>query len=335
MESPSGANPAIQRAREAEADEGVVRCPICGSDHTRQYRTDVTDLEYFVVPPRNFVMQKCGECDSEFLTPRPLESELPPSIQATTTPTTRTTAAWLGCWCSSGPGTGSLLWPTDSASPWPHLRCRHWRLPTFRRASSIPRPGMCRHRDPAGCRRKGPGPGLRRPRRHPRDSRPDRPCRTIRHRLHESHPRSMWSIHIPCSSAPMTSFGPEVMSSASCPLCRRGRTDCSATILGRLPLSRGTSRSHPKSGCRSSRRRRLLVGQDKISTAHPDDDLATELARPTWLASSDAQRQDTDLRRPSGRRSSVRNGGLAVRRGRHRQLPGPKRLVLIRQWIKL
>ena len=36
------------------------------------------DLEYFVVPPRRFEMRKCGGCGSEFLDPRPLESELPP-----------------------------------------------------------------------------------------------------------------------------------------------------------------------------------------------------------------------------------------------------------------
>jgi SAM-dependent methyltransferase len=54
------------------------RCPICGSATTWLYRTDVADLEYFVVPPRPFAMQKCGDCSSEFLTPRPLESELPP-----------------------------------------------------------------------------------------------------------------------------------------------------------------------------------------------------------------------------------------------------------------
>jgi SAM-dependent methyltransferase len=80
MEQPPGAESAFRRAEEPEnMDEGgVVRCPICGSDGTRLYRTDVVDLEYFVVPPRDFDVQKCGDCGSEFLTPRPLDSELPP-----------------------------------------------------------------------------------------------------------------------------------------------------------------------------------------------------------------------------------------------------------------
>jgi SAM-dependent methyltransferase len=80
MESSRGAEPAFRSAGEsAGADEGHTdRCPICGSDRTRLYRTDMTDLEYFVVPQRAFTMQKCGSCGSEFLSPRPLESELPP-----------------------------------------------------------------------------------------------------------------------------------------------------------------------------------------------------------------------------------------------------------------
>ncbi|HZM57110.1 MAG TPA: class I SAM-dependent methyltransferase [Acidimicrobiales bacterium] len=53
-------------------------CPICGSERTRQYRDDVVDLEYFVQPPRAFRIQRCDQCSSEFLDPRPTESELPP-----------------------------------------------------------------------------------------------------------------------------------------------------------------------------------------------------------------------------------------------------------------
>lgn len=63
-------------------EEGVVRCPICGSTQTGLYRTDVVDLEYFVVPPRDFAVQRCRDCGSQFLTPRPLESELPPFYPA-------------------------------------------------------------------------------------------------------------------------------------------------------------------------------------------------------------------------------------------------------------
>jgi SAM-dependent methyltransferase len=80
MEPPPGAESAIPRAPEtrSEDESGLVRCPICGSDATCLYRTDVADLEYFVIPPRDFAMQKCADCRSEFLNPRPLESELPP-----------------------------------------------------------------------------------------------------------------------------------------------------------------------------------------------------------------------------------------------------------------
>lgn len=80
MESSPGAGPAFHVAGDGADAPGAtsVRCPICGSEHTRLYRSDMTDLEYFVVPPRSFSMQKCGSCDSEFLAPRPLESELPP-----------------------------------------------------------------------------------------------------------------------------------------------------------------------------------------------------------------------------------------------------------------
>lgn len=54
-----------------------VRCPICGSDRTWLCRSDVTDLEYFVVPARPLATHTCGDCGSEFLSPRPLDSELP------------------------------------------------------------------------------------------------------------------------------------------------------------------------------------------------------------------------------------------------------------------
>ena len=57
-------------------------CPICGSGRTRRYRDDVVDLEYFVEPPRHFAVQKCWDCASEFLDPRPTESELPPFYPA-------------------------------------------------------------------------------------------------------------------------------------------------------------------------------------------------------------------------------------------------------------
>jgi SAM-dependent methyltransferase len=71
-------SPGVEAPFPQGAHDGLVVCPICGSKNTRQYRSDVTDLEYFVVPPRLFALQKCGDCASEFLEPRPLESELPP-----------------------------------------------------------------------------------------------------------------------------------------------------------------------------------------------------------------------------------------------------------------
>src|SRR5580698_3329897 len=65
-----------------ENESALAPCPICGSSRSRSYRTDVRDLEYFVVPPRPFIMQKCNACESESLDPRPTESELPPFYPA-------------------------------------------------------------------------------------------------------------------------------------------------------------------------------------------------------------------------------------------------------------
>jgi SAM-dependent methyltransferase len=75
--SVEGAFPGASVAPAGRAN-GLVRCPICGSEDTTLYRTDLADLEYFVIPPRQFALQKCEDCGSEFLNPRPLESELPP-----------------------------------------------------------------------------------------------------------------------------------------------------------------------------------------------------------------------------------------------------------------
>ena len=80
MESPTGTAAHLSRSEgdQLRDDRPPARCPICGSDKTWQFRTDVVDLEYFVDPPRAFTMQKCGSCASEFLNPRPTEEELPP-----------------------------------------------------------------------------------------------------------------------------------------------------------------------------------------------------------------------------------------------------------------
>jgi SAM-dependent methyltransferase len=78
MESPPGAAAHLARSPADRTSNGDAPCPICGSNSTWQYRTDVVDLEYFVEPPRAFTVQKCHTCGSEFLDPRPTEEELPP-----------------------------------------------------------------------------------------------------------------------------------------------------------------------------------------------------------------------------------------------------------------
>jgi SAM-dependent methyltransferase len=61
----------------ATNSDAAADCPICASDRTTVAHRDVTDLEYFVAPPRHFVVHGCQACGSEFLSPRPTESELP------------------------------------------------------------------------------------------------------------------------------------------------------------------------------------------------------------------------------------------------------------------
>src|ERR1700722_9927782 len=80
MESPTddGAHLSALRSTGVDGDDALARCPICGSDQTSLHRSDVEDLEYFVVPPREFIIQKCNRCGSEFINPRPTEEELPP-----------------------------------------------------------------------------------------------------------------------------------------------------------------------------------------------------------------------------------------------------------------
>jgi len=51
-------------------------CPICGSADTRSARSDVLDLEYFVVPERPLLHRACLDCASEYLHPRPTEAEI-------------------------------------------------------------------------------------------------------------------------------------------------------------------------------------------------------------------------------------------------------------------
>ena len=127
MEPPPGAESAIPQAQAAQV-RGVgrpVHCPICGSDHTRLYRTDVDDLEYFVIPPRDFAMQKCGGCGSEFLDPRPFESELPP-FYPERLPRLQRKPRWRRPAAGGVQGSvaGALLRPADPQSARSHLRRR-------------------------------------------------------------------------------------------------------------------------------------------------------------------------------------------------------------------
>ena len=74
-----GSPPEVDHARRSlGSPSSQPVCPICGSDRTRLHRDDVVDLEYFVEPARSFRIQRCDDCHSEFLDPRPTESELPP-----------------------------------------------------------------------------------------------------------------------------------------------------------------------------------------------------------------------------------------------------------------
>jgi SAM-dependent methyltransferase len=65
-------------AAPGQSDPTPSDCPICRSPDTSRLRSDIVDFEYFVVPPRPFLMQRCRQCGSQFLNPRPTEAELPP-----------------------------------------------------------------------------------------------------------------------------------------------------------------------------------------------------------------------------------------------------------------
>ena len=81
MESASGRRTTSVSEHQQAGGGRAGACPLPDlriGPHLAVYRTDVVDLEYFVDPPRAFVIQKCVRCESEFLDPRPTESELPP-----------------------------------------------------------------------------------------------------------------------------------------------------------------------------------------------------------------------------------------------------------------
>ena len=73
---------------------------------------------------------------------------------------------------------------------------------------------------------------------------------------------------------------------------------------------------------RPPRRGGLHRHHHPVGTPYPDDHLSSEHTRPSRVATPDAQRQDSDLHRATGRLAAVRNHGVAMRRRRHRQLQG-------------
>ncbi len=69
----------IETAGRAEPvdDKRWAPCPICQSMNSSVHRTDVLDLEYFVVPEPRLAVRRCRQCGSEFLDPRPTAQQLP------------------------------------------------------------------------------------------------------------------------------------------------------------------------------------------------------------------------------------------------------------------
>ncbi len=155
-------------------------CPICRSLDTAPFRTDVVDFEYFVVPPRPFIEQRCGRCGSQFLDPRPTEAELPPFypsdyhaynenhgavarllVEARARARARSYGRLI-------PGGRGRIFDVGTG-----------RLPPLRRTAQVHRPRVRRRRDPARDRRQGTRARLRRDRRDPRGGRPVGPPRPL------------------------------------------------------------------------------------------------------------------------------------------------------------
>ena len=315
MEPPPGAEPAVRRAQETVDSEegGSVRCPICGSDRTRLYRTDVVDLEYFVVPPRDFAMQKCGDCGSEFLTPRPLESELPPFYPSDYHAynenhsgvarllvqfRARSRARFYGRLIQSRPGRIFDVGTGD---------CRHF--DELRRYLDLECAGIEIQPDVAA---KGRARGY------------DVLEGTLESADLSDHVGRYDIVSMNHILEHVVS--PHTMLERANDLLRPG-----GHVIGQLPTVTSWENRlfghnwggyhYPrhlqipsKSGLvRAPRGRRLHVGQDPVGAAHPDDDLAAEHPRAAGVASPDAKRQDAGLRCPSRRRSSLRNGRLVER----------------------
>ena len=133
-------------------------------DRTWLYRTDVVDLEYFVVPPRPFVMQKCAAAPQSSSVRGPPSRSSPRSIRATTTPTTRTTVASPAAGRAQGPVPGPVLRPLIQNRPGRLFDvgtgdCRHF--DELRRFLDLECAGIEIQPDDRG---QGSGPRLRRAR---------------------------------------------------------------------------------------------------------------------------------------------------------------------------
>ena len=165
--------------------------------------------------------------DRSFSTPDRSSRSYPPSTLTTTTPITRTMEEWPGCWSSCGPGHELDLRTADPPHARSPLRRGHGRLPSFRRAATVPEPRMRRHRDPTGHRGQGAPTRLRRARGDTRDRRPNRPRRPVRRRLHEPRPRACRPAAHDAGASPRSAATATDTSSANCRPYRRGRTPSS------------------------------------------------------------------------------------------------------------
>ncbi len=183
-----------------------------------------------------------GDCGSQFLSPRPTESELPPFYPGDYHAYNENhgrcrPAAGRG----PGPGPGPGLRRPDPGGHGRIFDVGYRRLPPLRRTPEVHRPRVRRGRDPAGDRRQGPGPGLRRDRGDPRGGRPDRPSRALRRGVDEPRPRTRRLPRTMLERA-RTSSAPVATSSASSPRSRRGSAGCSAGP-GAATTTPATSRS--------------------------------------------------------------------------------------------